>query len=145
MDEHPKVSSKNTFARWLHYFYKDYPAKTELKKLEKGGPHYPCVHGPGYHAGYTLAGFIVAWLSRHVMEGPPQDGFNTPLFRLTVILENGRSVALGPFFLGTLYRRLDMLQHNMTKLFGRYEVSTYLSTYFLEMFVFEWFQSVRLS
>ena len=63
MDEHPKVSSKNTFARWLRCFYRDYLAKTELKKLEKGGPHHPYVHGPGYYVGYTLAGFIVVWLS----------------------------------------------------------------------------------
>ena len=52
---------------------------------------------------------------------------------------NDRSVALGPLFLGTLYQRLDMLQHNMTRSFSRYEVSTYLSTYFLEMFIFERF------
>ncbi|KAI8527843.1 hypothetical protein RHMOL_Rhmol12G0105500 [Rhododendron molle] len=64
------------------------------------------------------------------------------LFELAAILSSGESVPLAPLFLGTLFKRLDMLHDAARRSCGRYELPIYVATNFLHMFLFERFPKV---
>ena len=93
------------------------------------------VNGPRYekykHSSTYLAAFLAYWLSRYILEGAPKDGVDLSVFDIAVYLASGLSVALGPLFLGTLYRQLDMYQVGAKNSKGRYDVISFVSTSFL--------------
>ncbi|KAG5557254.1 hypothetical protein RHGRI_007499 [Rhododendron griersonianum] len=94
---------KNTFTEWARYWYKDLGAS-------RAGEEAPVViDGPGLKEPVHLAAFLAYWLTWYVFPRPPKDGVDTALFALAAILASGESVPLAPLFLGTLFKRLDML------------------------------------
>lgn len=106
------------------------------------------VNGLGYekykHSSTYLASFLSYWLSRYILEGAPKDGVDPSMFDIAAYLATGLSVTLGPLFLGTLYRRLDMYQVGAEKLKGWYDVISYVLTSFLQMFLYERFLGLLL-
>ncbi|CAL5412359.1 unnamed protein product [Camellia sinensis] len=74
--------------------------------------------------------------------GRPQDGICHELFPLAAILASGRPIPLPPLFLGGLYRRLDMYQEGIDRSKGRYDVTSFLPTTFLQLFLYERFPSL---
>ena len=105
-----------------------------MKKLDGGlgGVEPKYFAGPGID--FTLATFLVLWLSRNVVDTQPQDRVNVHMFRLATLLAHGKHVALGPLFLGTLYRWLDLIFDFQIRSQDRYDVVTYLVTSFFQMF-----------
>ncbi|KAI8534241.1 hypothetical protein RHMOL_Rhmol10G0074400 [Rhododendron molle] len=89
-----------------------------------------------------LAAFLAYWLTWYIFPGPPKDGVDTALFELAAILASGESVPLAPLFLGTLFKRLDMLHDAARHSCGRYDLPIYVATNFLHMFLFERFPKV---
>ncbi|GMP92533.1 hypothetical protein CsSME_00042713 [Camellia sinensis var. sinensis] len=135
---------KNTSGGWLRYWYRDlnpFPAKG----IEIGENR---VNGFGYekykHSPTYLAAFLAYWLSRYIFEGASKDGVDLSVFDIAAYLATGLSVALGPLFLETLYRQLDMYQVGAKKSKGRYDVISYVSTSFLQMFLYEQFPGLAL-
>ncbi|KAI8550611.1 hypothetical protein RHMOL_Rhmol06G0121000 [Rhododendron molle] len=127
---------KNTFTEWARYWYKDLGAS-------KAGEEAPAViDGPGLKAPAHLAAFLAYWLTWYIFPGPPKDGVDTTLFELAAILASGESVPLAPLFLGTLFKRLDMLHDAARRSCGRYDLPIYVATNFLHMFLFERFPKV---
>ncbi|CAL5395888.1 unnamed protein product [Camellia sinensis] len=89
-----------------------------------------------------LAAFITYWLSQYILMGRSQDGICHELFPLGAILASGRPIPLAPLFLGGLYRRLDMYQEGVDRSKGRYDVTSFLPTTFLQLFLYERFPSL---
>ncbi|KAF7151165.1 hypothetical protein RHSIM_Rhsim02G0152100 [Rhododendron simsii] len=127
---------KNTFTEWARYWYKDLGAS---KVGEEGDV---VTDGPGLKESAHLAAFLAYWLTWYLFPGPPKDGVDTTLFELAAILASEESVPLAPLFLGTLFKRLDMLQDAARRSCGRYDLPIYVATNFLHMFLFERFPKV---
>ncbi|KAG5552835.1 hypothetical protein RHGRI_010816 [Rhododendron griersonianum] len=127
---------KNTFTEWVRYWYKDLGAS-------RAGKEAPVViDGPGLKEPAHLAAFLAYWLTWYIFPGPPKDGVDTALFELAAIIASGESVPLAPLFLGTLFKRLDMLHDAARRSCGRYDLPIYVATNFLHMFFFERFPKV---
>ncbi|KAG5528472.1 hypothetical protein RHGRI_029232 [Rhododendron griersonianum] len=127
---------KNTFTEWARYWYKDLGAS-------RAGEEAPVViDGPGLKEPAHLAAFLAYWLTWYIFPGPPKDGVDTALFELAAILASGESVPLAPLFLGTLFKRLDMLHDAARRSCGRYDLPIYVAANFLHMFLFERFPKV---
>ncbi|KAG5523152.1 hypothetical protein RHGRI_035090 [Rhododendron griersonianum] len=127
---------KNTFTEWARFWYKDLGAS-------RAGEEAPVViDGPGLKEPAHLAAFLAYWLTWYIFPGPPKDGVDTALFELAAILASGESVPLAPLFLGTLFKRLDMLHDAARRSCGRYDLPIYVATNFLHMFLFERFPKV---
>ncbi|KAH7853922.1 hypothetical protein Vadar_008146 [Vaccinium darrowii] len=97
--------------------------------------------GEGFRKSGYLAAFLTLWLSLHVFPGPPEGGVDPNLFGIAAILSTGKSVPLAPLFLGTLYKRLDLIVPAARLSKGRYDICTYVHTGFLGMFFYERFAS----
>ncbi|KAF7144966.1 hypothetical protein RHSIM_Rhsim04G0182400 [Rhododendron simsii] len=95
---------KNTFTEWARYWYKD------LGASKAGEEAHVVTDGPGLKEPAHLAAFLAYWLTWYIFPAPPKDGVDTTLFELAAILASGESVPLAPLFLGTLFKRLGMLQ-----------------------------------
>ncbi|KAF7153003.1 hypothetical protein RHSIM_Rhsim01G0106400 [Rhododendron simsii] len=127
---------KNTFTEWARYWYKD------LGASKAGEGAHIVTDGPGLKEPAHLAAFLAYWLTWYIFPGPPKDGVDTTLFELAAILASGESVPLAPLFLGTLFKRLGMLQDATQRSCGRYDLPIYVATNFLHMFLFERFPKV---
>ncbi|GFZ00992.1 hypothetical protein Acr_14g0006270 [Actinidia rufa] len=68
--------------------------------------------------------------------------FERQVLRFATLLAHGRRMALDPLFLGTLFRRLDLIYDCQLWSQVRCDVVTYLDTPFLQMFVFELFPNI---
>ncbi|XP_059655262.1 uncharacterized protein LOC132302424 isoform X1 [Cornus florida] len=130
------ASPKLTYACWFRYFYKDLE---NVKKTRISGRSRQNVHGPEYNKQYELAGFLAYWLDRYIFEGRPEDGLSREVFPLAAVLSRGISLPLAPMFLGTLYDRLDTVVSDCIRSVGRYDISTFASSMFLSVFLFERF------
>jgi hypothetical protein len=62
---------------------------------------------------------------------------STHMFPLAIQLARGRRLCLGPFFLGSLYRRLDEYHEHMQDSFGRYSLTVRVDLAFLQLFLWE--------
>lgn len=70
-------------------------------------------------------------------------GWYTPLrFPLAVKLAKGERLALAPILLGSLIYRLDECVHNLSKSMGRYTMVSYANSVFLQLFLWERFNSL---
>ncbi|KAI8530088.1 hypothetical protein RHMOL_Rhmol11G0028200 [Rhododendron molle] len=127
---------KNTFTEWARYWYKDFGAS------KAGEEAHVVTDGPGLKEPAHLAAFLAYWLTWYIFPGPPKDGVDTALFELAAILASGEPVPLAPLFLGTLFKRLDMLHDAARRSCGRYDLPIYVATNFLHMFLFERFPKV---
>ncbi|KAF7113578.1 hypothetical protein RHSIM_RhsimUnG0112000 [Rhododendron simsii] len=127
---------KNTFTEWARYWYKDLGASKAREEA------HVVTDGPGLKEPAHLAAFLAYWLTWYIFPGPPKDGVDTTLFELAAILASGESVPLAPLFLGTLFKRLGMLQDAARRSCGRYDLPIYAATNFLHMFLFERFPKV---
>ncbi|KAF7143965.1 hypothetical protein RHSIM_Rhsim05G0166200 [Rhododendron simsii] len=127
---------KNTFTEWARYWYKD------LGASKAGEEAHVVTDGPGLKEPAHLAAFLAYWLTWYIFPGPSKDGVDTTLFEPAAILASGESVLLAPLFLGTLLKRLDMLQDAARRSCGRYDLPIYVATNFLHMFLFERFPKV---
>ncbi|KAI8530212.1 hypothetical protein RHMOL_Rhmol11G0038300 [Rhododendron molle] len=127
---------KNTFTEWARYWYKDLGAS-------KAGEEAPVVtDGPGLKEPTHFAAFLAYWRTWYIFPGPPKDRVDTTLFELAAILTSEESVPLAPLFMGTLFKRLDMLRDAARRSCGRYDLPIYVATNFLHMFLFERFPRV---
>ncbi|KAF7129130.1 hypothetical protein RHSIM_Rhsim10G0123200 [Rhododendron simsii] len=106
---------KNTFTEWARYWYKD------LGASKAGEEAHVVTDGPGLKKPAHLAAFLAYWLTWYIFPGPPKDGVDTTLFELAAILASGESVPLAPLFLGTLFKRLGMLQDAARRSCGSYD------------------------
>lgn len=86
-----------------------------------------------------LAAFFAYWLSFFVFPSPLDDGLNPFLFPLAVLLAQKKPIALGSWFLGSLFVRLDECGRHITRLVGRHDVICYVEVNFLQLFLREWF------
>lgn len=111
------VTNKLTYLTWARYF-KD---------------------GPGVTSPCHLAAFFAYWLSFFVFPSPPEDNLHNFVFPMAALLAQRKQVALGAWFLGSLYGRLDECAHNMARSVGRYDVVSYVEANFLQMFLWERF------
>ncbi|KAG5557332.1 hypothetical protein RHGRI_007550 [Rhododendron griersonianum] len=127
---------KNTFIEWARYWYKD------LGVSKAGEEAHVVTNGPGLKESAHLAAFLAYWLTWYIFPGPPKDGVDTTLFELAAILASKESVPLAPLFLGTLFKRLDMLHDAAQRSCGRYDLPIYVATNILHMFLFERFPRV---
>ncbi|KAF7130334.1 hypothetical protein RHSIM_Rhsim10G0117000 [Rhododendron simsii] len=127
---------KNTFTEWARYWYKD------LGTSKAGEGAHVVTDGPRLKEPAHLAAFLAYWLTWYIFPGPPKDGVDTTLFELAAILASGESVPLAPLFLGTLFKRLGMIQDAARRSCGRYDLPIYVATNFLHMFLFERFPKV---
>ncbi|KAF7140407.1 hypothetical protein RHSIM_Rhsim06G0084000 [Rhododendron simsii] len=127
---------KNTFTKWARYWCKDLGASNAGEEAQV------VADGPGLKKPAHLATFLAYWLTWYIFPGPPKDGVNTALFELAAILASGESVPLAPLFLGTLFKRLDMLHDAARCACGRYDLPIYVATNFLDMCSFERFPKV---
>ncbi|OMP07879.1 hypothetical protein COLO4_06973 [Corchorus olitorius] len=81
--------------------------------------------------------FLLLWLARYVLPGAPDDGFSPTLVPLAIKLSNGTSFPLGPLYLDSLYKRLDLF-HSKTKLsMGRYKLWSAVDVTFIQMCLWE--------
>ena len=76
----PSIAHKNTYPGWIGYFFPDYAAKalncgTMGKLLNHKQFNDPSIQ-------LTLVAFFVLWLSRYIVEGYPQDGVHTGVFKI---------------------------------------------------------------
>ncbi|KAI8555258.1 hypothetical protein RHMOL_Rhmol05G0160800 [Rhododendron molle] len=127
---------KNTFTEWARYWYKDMGAS------KAGEEAHVVTDGPGLKEPVHLAAFLAYWLTWYIFPGPPKDGVDTTLLELTAILASWESVPLASLFLGTLFKRLDILPEVARRSCGRYDLPIYVATNFLHMFLFERFLRV---
>ncbi|XP_058211437.1 uncharacterized protein LOC131323600 [Rhododendron vialii] len=114
----------------------------DLGATKAGEEAHVVTDGSGLKESAHLAAFLAYWLTWYIFPGPPKDGVDTTLFELATILASGESVPLAPLFLGTLFKRLDMLQDAARRSCGRYDLPIYVATNFLHMFLFERFPKV---
>lgn len=63
--------------------------------------------GAGATSEIVLDAMLSYWLSWYVLLSGPEDGINSYIFPLAIRLAKGKSLALAPIFLGSLYYRLD--------------------------------------
>ncbi|KAE9452525.1 hypothetical protein C3L33_15575, partial [Rhododendron williamsianum] len=127
---------KNTFTKWARYWYED------LGASKAGEEAHVVTDGPGLKEPAHLAAFLAYWLTWYIFPGPPKDGVDTTLFELAAIPASEESIPLAPLFLGTLFKRLDMLHDAARRSCGRYDLPIYVATNFLHMFLFEQFPRV---
>ncbi|KAG5548821.1 hypothetical protein RHGRI_014241 [Rhododendron griersonianum] len=127
---------KNTFTKWARYWYKD------LGASKAGEEAHVVTDGSGLKEPAHLAAFLAYWLTWYIFPGPPKDGVDTTLFDLAAILASGESVPLAPLFMGTLFKRLDMLHDAARRSYGMFDLPIYVATNFLHMFLFERFPRV---
>lgn len=75
------TSNKATYLSWVKYF------------KDGMGKESPC----------QLAAFFAYWLSYLAFLSPPEDALNSFVFPITALPAQKKPVALGPWFLGSLY------------------------------------------
>lgn len=109
MSDAKYVTNKLTYLSWARYF------------KEGLGMTSPC----------HLAAFFAYWLSFFVFPSPPEDNLHNFVFPMAALLAQKKQVALGAWFLGSLYGRLDECAHNMARSVGRYDVVSYVEANFL--------------
>lgn len=66
---------------------------------------------------------------------PPDDGLNPFVFPIAALLAQKKRVTLGPWFLGSLMKRLDECYHNIVGSVGRYDVICYVEVNLLQLFL----------
>ncbi|KAF7129433.1 hypothetical protein RHSIM_Rhsim10G0123400 [Rhododendron simsii] len=93
----------------------------DLGASKAGEEAHVVTDGPGLKKPAHLAAFFAHWLTWYIFPGPPKDGVDTTLFELAAILASGESVPLAPLFLGTLFKRLGMLQDAAQRSCGSYD------------------------
>lgn len=120
MERAKYISNKLTYLSWMTFFVK----------------------GEGRNAEFQLAAFFAYWLSYFVFPNPPDDGLNPFVFRMAVLLAQKKPVALGPWFLGSLYKRLDECGRNIARSVGRFDVVCYVEANFLQLYLWERFASI---
>lgn len=120
MERAKYISNKLTYLSWMTFFVK----------------------GEGRNAEFQLAAFFAYWLSYFVFPSPPDDGLNPFMFRMAVLLAQKKPVALGPWFLGSLYKSLDECGRNITRSVGRFDVVCYVEANFLQLYLWERFASI---
>lgn len=131
-------AKKTSLGSWLRYFYKDFrPARIVAPGAERA-----FVAGPEYRQRLYMAGFLSFFLSYYVLPDYPTDGVSPVVFPLAVLLARDRTVALTPLFLGSLYRRLDLVQADYARSLGRCDHLSMVQTNFLLAYFFEHFRSV---
>ncbi|PON88277.1 Aminotransferase-like mobile domain containing protein [Trema orientale] len=115
---------KVVFAKWAHYFFYHYKGESTVSTLE-------------------LAGFLACWLCRHVFYFSPINVIHRRVFPLACMMACGKKFALGPLYLGTLYRRMDQFVSDMIRSVGRYQVRSYVDSLFLQAFLWARLDSCR--
>lgn len=90
-------SNKGTYLFWVMYFN----------------------DGAGKKSTCQLATFFAYWLTHFVFPSPPDDWFNLFVFPMAALLAPRNPIALGPWFLGSLFRRPDECVHNVVRSVGR--------------------------
>lgn len=131
-------AKKTSFGSWIRYFFKDLqPVKTMVSGVERD-----FVTGPHYGQRLYMVGFFAFFLSYYVMPGYPVDSPSPAVFPLAVLLARGQLVALAPFFLGSLYRQLDLVHTNLGRSLGRCDHLSMVHTNFLLAYFFEHFHVV---
>lgn len=88
-----------------------------------------------------MEGLLTYWLSWFVLPRSLEDGLNSYVFPLAILLAKGENLPLASLYLGSLYARL-MCLGNVTRLMGRYDVVTHVDFSFLHMFIWEHFSEV---
>ena len=72
---------------------------------------------------YELEAFLACWLSLYVFPGGPEKGVSHRFFfHLAVRMARGEWFALVSFYLGSLYRRLDLFHETSVRSKGRYAI-----------------------
>lgn len=95
--------------------------------------------GEGRKIIYQVEAFLVYWLSYFVYPSCHQDGLQSYVFALAVMLVKRKRFALATLYLGSLYARLDKCLHNIFRSVSRYDVVLYSDASFLQMFLWERF------
>lgn len=117
MEKAKYALNKGIYLSWLTYFTK----------------------GAGLNNEVQLAAFFAYWLFYFVFPSPLDDWLNPFVFPVAVLLAQKKPVALGPLFLGSLFKRLDECGRHITRSVGRYDVICYVDVNFLQLFVWERF------
>lgn len=69
----------------------------------------------------------------------PEDGLNTSVFPLAILLVKGKRLALALLYLGSLFYRLNECLKNIVWSVEHYNVVTYTDIEFIQMFIRETF------
>ena len=89
------------------------------------------------HCRYKLEAFLACWLSLYVFPGGPEKGISPRFFHLAIRLARGERFALAPFYLGSLYWRLDLFSETSVRSKGRYAIVSNVDLGFLHLFFCE--------
>lgn len=89
------------------------------------------VEGTGKNNKYQLDAFLAYWLNYFVFPSPLEDDMYVFAFPMAVLLAQGKKLALAPWYLGSLYARLDECSKNITQSVERYDVVSYMDANFL--------------
>lgn len=84
------------------------------------------------------------WLSYFVFPGPPKDGVHSSVFSMAMMLVKGKRLALAPWFLGSLFSRLNECCRNVAWSMGRYDAVSYIEANFLQLYLWERFEGLAL-
>ena len=71
---------------------------------------------------YELEAFLACWLSLYVFPGGPEKGVSPRFFHLAVRMARGERFALASFYLGSLYRCLDLFHETSVRSKRRYAI-----------------------
>ena len=72
--------------------------------------------------------------------GGPEDGVSPRLFPLAIRIAQSQCFTLAPFYLGSLYRRMDLYHVAFVRSMGRYMNVSHMDLVFLQLFFCERFQ-----
>lgn len=97
------------------------------------------VAGPYYKQRLYMAEFFAFFLSYFVLPDYLADGPSQTVFLLVVLLARGEPIALAPFFLGSIYRQLDLVHADLARSLGRCIHLSMVHTSFLLAYFFEHF------
>ncbi|GMN59597.1 hypothetical protein TIFTF001_028695 [Ficus carica] len=89
---------------------------------------------------YRVEAMLTLLVSRFIFSGLPCDTIRKNLFPMAISLGQGKKLPLAPLFLGQLYKHLDLLAEDELLGLSRFRVETYLSTSFLQVFLWQHFK-----
>ena len=134
--------SRANFWWWIIYFWREYANGVDEEangdSLKEG---IDFVVGEGNSSSYELEAFTTFLLSHHLFEGYPHERILSRHFPLAIKLARGQSFPLAPYFLGTLYSHLDHFTLDLQRSWGRFQVETFVSVAFLQIWLWEHFRN----